>query len=110
DRCVRRAHLALAYSPERLAQLLGKGPAAQNSASRRNSLLPGTPERQAQKAPRLATTAEDVTRADHIIALAIGLAFCMEACSVCTPKKGRCSNNHRSPAGQPSGLPVPPTV
>src|SRR2546430_6946923 len=83
---------------------------AQNSANRRNSLLPGTPERQAQNAPRLGTTAEEVTPADHMIALAIGVAFCIEAFSVCTPKKGRCSNNHRSPAGQPSGLPVPPTV
>src|SRR6266568_3564105 len=80
------------------------------TANRKNSLLPGTPERQAQNAPRLGTTAEDVTPADHIIALAIGLAFCMEGFSVCTPKKGRCSNNQRSPAGQPSGFPVPPTV
>src|SRR5258706_914891 len=64
----------------------------------------------AQSAPRVGTTAEDVTPADHIIALAIGLAFCIEAFSVCTPKKGRCSNNQRSPAGQPSGFPVPPTV
>src|SRR2546429_9335937 len=72
--------------------------------------LPWTPERHAQSAPSVGTTAEAVTPADHMIALAIGLAFCIEAFSVCTPKKGRCSNNHRSPAGQPSGFAVPPTV
>jgi len=47
----------------------------------------GTPERQAQSAPRVGTTAEDVTPADHIIALAIGLAFCIEAFSVALQRK-----------------------
>src|SRR5216684_8854655 len=105
-----RARRAFEKSPVRLVQLLANVPTAQNSATRKNNLLHGTPERHAQSAPRVGTTAEDVTPADHIIALAIGLASCMEGFSVCTPKKGRCSNNQRSPAGQPSGFPVPPTV
>ena len=50
-------------------------------------------------APSVGTTADDVTPADHMIALAIGLDCCIEALSVCTPKKGRCSNSHRVPAG-----------
>src|SRR5467141_1149950 len=105
-----RAPRAFEKSPGRLVQLLANVPTAQNSATRRNNLLPGAPEHHAQSAPRVGTKADDVTPADHMIALTIGLAFCMEAFSVCTPKKGRCSNNHRSPAGQPSGFAVPPTV
>ena len=94
----------------RLVQLLANDPTAQNSAVRKNSLLQGTSECHAQSAPKVGTTVEDVTPADHIIALAIGLAFCIEVFSVCTPKEGRCWNNQRRPPGQPSGFPVPPTV
>ena len=61
-------------------------------------------------ADNMGTTAEDVTPADHITAFVIGLARCMEAFSVCTPKKGRCWNTHFNPPGQPSGFPVPPSV
>src|SRR6266849_10872504 len=94
-----RARRAFEKSPARLVQLLDNVPTAQNIATRRNNLLPGTPERHAQSAPRVGRTAEDATPADHMIALAIGLAFCIEAFSVCTPKKGRCSNTQRMPAG-----------
>src|SRR6267143_5566378 len=73
-----RALRAFEKSPTRLVQLLAKIPTAQNSATRRNNLLPSTPERQAQSAPSVGTTAEAVTPADHMIALAIGLAFCIE--------------------------------
>ncbi len=83
----------------RLVQLLAKAPIAQITAKIRNGLLAGTFARHAQTAPRVGTTADDVTPADHMIALAIGLAFCIEVLSVCTPKKGRCSNTHRRPAG-----------
>ena len=83
----------------RLVQLLARVAIAQITAKIRNSLLPGTPERHAQSAPKVGTTAEEVTPADHMIAFAIGLAFCIEGLSVCTPKKGRCSKTHRRPAG-----------
>jgi len=72
---------------------------AQNTAKIRNSLLPGTRAFHAQTALRVGTTAEDVTPADHMMAFDIELAFCIEAFSVCTPKKGRCSNTQRIPAG-----------
>src|ERR1700730_13203857 len=42
--------------------------------NQRKQLAHGAPERHAQSVPRVGT-AEDVTPADHIIALAIGLAF-----------------------------------
>ena len=83
----------------RLVQLLANVAIAQIAAKIRNSLLPGIPARQAQSAPKVGTTAEEVTPADHMIAFAIGLAFCIDVFSVCTPKKGRCSNTHRRPAG-----------
>src|SRR2546427_2626951 len=105
-----RARRAFEKSPARLVQLLANVPTPQNSATKKNNSLHGTPERHAQSAPRVGTTAEDVTPADHIIALAIGLAFCIETLSVVTPKKGRGSNNQRCPASQPSGYPVPPNV
>jgi hypothetical protein len=57
-----------------------------------------------------ADLAEEVTPADHIRALALGLAFCIDNFSVCTPKKGRRSKIQRSPVGQPWGFAVPPTV
>ena len=79
--------------------MLASVPIAQNTAKRRNSLLPGRLALLAQNAPSVGTTADEVTPADHMNALAIGLAFCIEALSVCTPKKGRCSNTHRRPAG-----------
>jgi hypothetical protein len=85
-------------------------PKAQNRANRKATLLPGTPERQAQNALKVGMMAEDVTPADHIRALAAGLTFYMESFSVCTPKKGRCSKIQRRPGGQPWGFPVPPTV
>jgi hypothetical protein len=83
----------------RLVQLLARVATAQMTAKIRNGLLAGTPERHAHKAPSVGTSAEELTPADHMIAFAIGLAFCIEAFSVCTPKKGRCSNTHRRPAG-----------
>lgn len=83
----------------RLVQLLANAPTAQIAAKIRNNLLPGIPARQVQSTPRVGNTADEVTPADHMIALAIGLALCIEAFSVCTPKKGRCSNTHRRPAG-----------
>ncbi len=94
----------------RLVQLLANVPTAQIRANRQNHPLPGTPQRQAKKALSVGTTAEDVTPAAHMRALASGLAFCIETFSVCTPKKGRRSKIQRSPGGQPSGFPVPPTV
>jgi len=60
-----------------LLQLLESVPIAQNTAKMRNSLLPGMPALQAQTVLRVGTTAEDVTPADHMVALAIGLAFCI---------------------------------
>src|SRR6267154_3195794 len=86
-----RARRAFEKSPARLVQLLANVPRAQKSAARKNNLPHGTPANHAQSAPRVGTTAEDVTPANHIIALATGLAPCMEVFSVCTPKKGRCS-------------------
>src|ERR1039457_6037144 len=94
-----RARRALEKSPVRLLQLLANVPIAQNTANKRNRVLPGTLALQVQSALSVGTTAEEVTPADHIIALAIGLAFCIDAFSVCTPKNGRCTNNHRRPAG-----------
>jgi len=90
--------------------LLANVPKAQNRANREKNLLQGTPQRQAQNALRLGVMAEDVTPADHIRALAPGLALCIESFSVCTPKKGKRSKIQRNPGGQPWGFPVPPTV
>ena len=83
----------------RLVQLLAKVAIAQITAKIKNGVLPGTPARHAHTAPKVGTAADDVTPADHMIAFAIGLAACIDAFSVCTPKKGRCSNSHRRPAG-----------
>ena len=94
----------------RLVQLLANVPKAQKMAKRKNSPLPGTRERQAQNVAKVGTTAEDVTPAAHMTAFALGLAFCIEAFSVCTPKKGKWSKIQRSPGGQPAGFAVPPTV
>jgi hypothetical protein len=90
--------------------LLANVPKAQNTANRKNNPLQGTPECQAQNALKAGRMAEDVTPADHIRALAPGLALRIESFSVWTPKKGRCSKIQRSPGGQPLGFPVPPTV
>jgi hypothetical protein len=62
--------------------LLDKVPIAQNSAKTRNGRLAGTAARHAQSAPSVGTIAEEVTPADHMIALAVGLAFCIDAFSV----------------------------
>jgi len=94
----------------RLVQLLANVPKAQNTANGENHPLQGTSERQAEKALIVGMTADEATPADHIRARAPGLAFCIEIFSVCTPKKGRCSKIQRSPGGQPSGFPVPPTI
>src|SRR5216684_1776660 len=105
-----RARFAFEKSPVRLVQLLANVPKAQKIANRKNSPAPGTRERQAHNIANVGTTAEDVTPAAHMTALAAGPAFCIEAFSVCTPKKGRCSKIQRSPGGHPWGFAVPPTV
>ena len=83
----------------RLVQLLAKVAVAQVTAKIRKGLLAGMPARQAQSAPSVGMMADEVTPADHMIAFAMGLAICMEVFSVCTPKKGKCSNTQRRPAG-----------
>ena len=93
-----------------LVQPLANVPKAQSKENRKNDLPQGIPACQAQNAPKVGTMAEEVTPADHIRALALGLAFCIEKFSVCTPKKGRRSKIQRSPIGQPWGFAVPPTV
>ena len=80
--CPERARCALEKSPVLLLQLLERVAIAQITAKIRNNLLPGTPALHAQTAPRVGTTAEDVTPADHMIALASGVACCIEAFSV----------------------------
>jgi hypothetical protein len=65
-------------------------------AYRKNNLLLGMPECQAQNALKVGMMAEDVTPADHMRALAPGLARCIESFSVSTPKKGRRSKIQRS--------------
>jgi hypothetical protein len=90
--------------------LLANVPKAQSNVNSKNDPLQGIPERQAQNALKVGVMAEEVTPADHIRALALGLAFCIEKFSVCTPKKGRRSKIQRSPIGQPWGFAVPPTV
>jgi len=67
---------------------------AQMTANIRNSLLPGTLALQAQSALSVGTTADDVTPADHMIALAMGLACCIEAFSA-----GGTGNPEAYPAG-----------
>jgi hypothetical protein len=62
--------------------LLDSVPIAQNVAKIRNSALPGMRALQAYSALSVGTTAEEVTPADHMIALARGLAFCIEDFSV----------------------------
>jgi hypothetical protein len=86
-------------SPVRLVQLLASVAIPQITANIRNGLLPGTLDRQAQNAPRVGTSAEDVTPAAHMIAFAAGLADCIDAFSVCTPKNGSRSNTHRKARG-----------
>jgi hypothetical protein len=76
------ARLALEKSPVLLLQLLERVAIAQITAKIRNNSLPGTPVLHAQTAPTVGTTAEDVTPADHMIALARGVACCIEAFSV----------------------------
>ena len=104
------ARFAFEKSPVGLVQLLANVPNPQKTANTKNRPLPGTRERQAQKTATVGMTAEEVTPAAHIAALAAGLALCIEIFSVCTPKKGRCSKIQRRPGGQPSGFAVPPTV
>jgi len=94
----------------RLVQLLANVANAQPDANKQNHPLRGTAQSQAHNAANVGMMAEEVTPADHIKALAPGLALSIETLSVCTPKKGRCSKTQRTPQGQPSGLPVPPTV
>jgi len=94
-----RARRAFEKSPVLLLQLLDNVPIAQNTAKIKNALLPGTPALQEQTALAVGITADDITPADHITALAVGLVLSIEAFSVCTPKKGRCSNTQRTPAG-----------
>ena len=89
----------MAKSPVWLLQLLDKVPIAHNTAKIENGLLPGTAALQAQSALAVGTNADEVTPADHMIALAEGLAFCMDAFSVCTPKNGSRSNSQRIPVG-----------
>ncbi|MGH9530624.1 MAG: hypothetical protein ACRD2S_11990, partial [Terriglobales bacterium] len=74
-------------SPVRLVQLLASVAAPHIRANGKNHPLPGTAYRQAINALSAGTAADDDTPADHITALAVGLAFCIESFSVCTPKK-----------------------
>jgi hypothetical protein len=53
-----------------LVQLLARVPKAQNKANGKNQRLQGTPKRQAKKALRVGITAEEVTPADHMSAVA----------------------------------------
>ena len=62
----------MAKSPLWLLSLLESVPIAQNAAKIRNSLLPGMPILQAQMLLRVGTTAEDITPAHHMMALAVG--------------------------------------
>lgn len=93
--------------PNRLAITV---PTLQIKVNKNTALPLGIPECQAQNAPNVGRSVDDVTPADHIIAFASGLALSMETLSVRTPKKGACCISLRSPTGHPGGSPVPPTV